>query len=309
MNNPLISVAIPAYNHEEFIAHCLHSVLVQDYPQLELIVIDDGSVDQTRNVIENFLAVHATRFHRVVFKSRPNRGVSATSNECFAHATGEWVHLLGSDDLLKPGKISRQQRAYLDWQQPDIGLLFADADFIDRQGQPVVKQIKEVFPPGPDAHGYQRLFVSNRIPNPTVAIRRAAFEAVGGFDEHLFLEDWDMWLRLAARFPIARVPEVLASYRYHPGNTHQREGEMLEATLRTFGKFLLQHPGLLDAGVIMSNWKKNLHRLARWARRNKPSLLPQIFAATVQARWKAPTTEHYLAYAELLAEHRRSRNA
>lgn len=303
----LISIAIPAYNHERYIRDCLNSVLRQDYSNLELVVIDDGSRDATPHLIEEFIAAHRQRFSQVVFRSRPNRGVSYTSNECFACATGEWVHLLGSDDILKPDKVSRMQQAIADWGIDDLGLVFADADFIDAQGQVVPRTVKETFPPGPDRFACRRLFLANRIPNPTVAIRREAFVAVGGFDESLFLEDWDMWLRLAARFPIARVPEVLASYRYHPGNTHQRATEMLEACLLTYCKFLQQHRDLLDDKTISANWRKNLHRLSRWARRHRPALLARVALDVVRSLASVPGARDYARYAEILGAHLREK--
>lgn len=302
----LVTVAIPAYNHEKFIVECLDSVKNQDYPNIELVIIDDGSRDSTPRLIERYLQEHGERFSRVVFKSRANRGVSATSNECFSNAQGEWVHLLGSDDLLKPGKVSRMMAKYQDWGVPDVALIFADADFIDINGVTIPRTVKEVFPPGPDRQAYRRLFLANRIPNPTVAIRREAFEAVGGFDESLFLEDWDMWLRLAARYPIARVPEVLSSYRYHSGNTHQRKTEMLEACLRTFAKFLEQHGDLLDASTVGQNWRKNLHRLLRWAKDNQRGLLPQLLGEMVMV-WRNPTAERYRYYADILSAARDQR--
>jgi alpha-1,3-rhamnosyltransferase len=298
----LVSVAIPAYNHEKFIVDCLESVRGQDYQNIELIIIDDGSKDSTPQLISQFIKTYEQRFSRVVFLSRPNRGVSFTSNECFSHARGEWVHLLGSDDLMKPFKISRMMRAYEEWGDPDVALIYSDADYIDNRGT-VVRVVDKVFPPGVDKNAYRRLFLSNCIPNPTLAIRREAFEAVGGFDESLFLEDWDMWLRLSARYPIARIPEVLASYRYHVGNTHTRKAEMLEACLRSYGKFLEMHRELLDTSMISRNWRKCLHRLLRWAKSNHRALLPQLLCEVLMS-WRCPKASRYIYYADILVSRR-----
>ena len=182
---PLISVAIPAYNHERFIYDCLLSVFRQSYDPLELVVVDDGSSDGTADEIRRFLRDHEQRFARAVFRSRPNRGVSATSNECIRLCRGEWVHLLGSDDLLCPEKVAVQWQMYRQWGIPEIGLIYGDAGFIDADGRPLERSPGIRPPAGPDRQGYLELFLANRIPNPTVALRREAFLEAGGFGAKL----------------------------------------------------------------------------------------------------------------------------
>jgi len=267
---PLISVAIPAYNHEQFVHACLESVVNQTYPHLELVIIDD------------------------------DRGVSATSDECLQLSRGEWVHLLGSDDLLAPDKVAVQWQMVQDWRVPELGLIYADAGFIDATGLILDKPPGIRPTAGPTREGCRELFLANRIPNPTVALRREAFLAIGGFDEELFLEDWDCWLRLSARYPIGRVPKVLAYYRYHPGNTHRRQAEMLEAMLISFGKFLQAEKDLLPDDVVRRNWRKNLHRLWRWARKSAPGNLPLLAASLVKSLVSPPAAEDYFRYAHCI---------
>jgi alpha-1,3-rhamnosyltransferase len=294
---PLFSVAVPSYNHGRFIRDCLLSVAAQTYPHLELVVIDDGSSDDTAEVIRSFIAEHEKRFARVVFRSRPNRGVSATSNECLQLCRGEWVHLLGSDDLLTPDKVAVQWQMLQEWDVPELGLVYADAGYIDGEGRALDKSLGTRPPPGPTRDGDRELFLANPIPNPTVALRREAFLAVGGFDETLFLEDWDCWLRIAARYPIARVPRVLAYYRYHAANTHRRQAEMLEAMLISFGKFLRDDRSRLPASVVRKNWRKNLHRLWRWARKADPGSLPLMVWSGLSSLSGLPDPEDYFRFA------------
>lgn len=302
-SDPLISVAVPAYNHGRFIRDCLTSVRNQTYENLELVVIDDGSQDDTAQEVERFLRDHEARFSRTVFRSRPNRGVSATSNECIRLCRGEWVHLLGSDDLLREDKVAVQWRMFREWGDPDLALIYGDADSIDADGRIIERPPGIRPPPGPNRQGYLELFLANRIPNPTVALRRDAFERIGGFDESLFLEDWDCWLRLSARYPIARVPQVLASYRYHPGNTHRRQAEMLDAMLTSFGKFLRDEGERIPPGLLRKNWRKNLHRLYRWARRSDPACLPALALSEARATLTLPAPDDYFRYAARI--HRR----
>ncbi|MBK9447407.1 MAG: glycosyltransferase family 2 protein [Betaproteobacteria bacterium] len=137
MTLPLVSIAIPAYRHAHFIEACLASVCAQTYPELEIVVLDDGSPDDTYEVARRFLEAHRDRFRRIVVERHENRGVSANSNACIAACQGEWVHLLGSDDLLYPEKVAHIQQAIADWQTPGLALVHADADFVNENGQPV----------------------------------------------------------------------------------------------------------------------------------------------------------------------------
>jgi len=300
MKYPLVSVAIPAYNHGAYIEACLDSVKDQTYPNIELVVIDDGSTDDTRARIDRFLAVHGDRFSRVVVKSQENRGVSATSNEAIKACSAEWVHLLGSDDILHADKIMCQWQAIQSWGDPDLALVYADAQYIDDEGVilPIIQRDRP--DPGPEHSAYQSLFLKNEITNPTIALRREAFLDIDGFDESLRLEDWDCWLRLAVKYSIARVPRVLASYRYHPKNSSRDQTMMLHAMLLTFAQFLDKHGELIPVVIRKESYRKNLHRLYRWAKRNRPGLLLPIFADAVITVFHTPDTDDYLRYAEKL---------
>ncbi len=298
----LVSVAIPAYNHAAFIEACLASVCAQTNAELELVLIDDGSQDDTLEVARRYLEPHRDRFRRIVLERQENQGVSAASNAVIAACRGEWVHLLGSDDVLHPDKVARIQQAIADWNCPDLALVHADADTIDEHGRPVARRRQKPRPaPGPDREAWRVLFLGdNFVINPTVALRRDAFLAVGGFDRKLALEDIDCWLRLSARHAIARVPEVLASYRKHPGNTLRRRVRMLGAQFHTFGKFLAEHPGLLAEDDIRRHFRRCLTRFWRRMRRKQPWLLPAVLGAQLKSRLRTPQPEDYRRFGRLL---------
>jgi alpha-1,3-rhamnosyltransferase len=299
---PLVSVAIPAYNHAAFIEACLASVCAQSYPELELVLIDDGSQDDTLEVARRYLAPRGERFRRIVLERQENQGVSATSNACIAACRSEWVHLLGSDDVLYPEKIARIQQAIADWNCPDLALVHADADTIDAHGHPVARRRQPPRPaPGPDREAWRALFLSdNFIVNPTVALRRETFLAAGGFDTNLALEDIDCWLRLSARHAIARVPEVLAGYRKHPGNTLRRRVRMLGAQFHTFGKFLSGHEDLIADADIRRHFRRYLKRFWRRMRRKQPWLLPLVLGAQLISHLRTPQAEDYRRFGRLL---------
>jgi alpha-1,3-rhamnosyltransferase len=307
----LVSVAIPAYNHAHFIEACLASVCAQTYSELELVLIDDGSSDDTFARAQAYLAPRRERFRRLVVERRANQGVSANSNACIAACQGQWVHLLGSDDLLYPNKVERIQQAIGEWDCAGLALVHADCDYIGADGGTVTRNRMKSRPPeGPDREAWRWLFAGEHyIFNPTLALNRELFLAAGGFDPKLPLEDLDCWLRLSVSHPLARVPEVLASYRKHPGNASRRRLTMLAALFKTYAKFLDANPGRIPDGALREHFRSNVWRFWRRLRKKKPWLLPRVAASLLKSRWQAPQAVDYEALARLLDEAARERTA
>ena len=301
---PLVSIAIPAYNHAAFIEDCLASVCAQTYPELELVLIDDGSTDGTFEVAQHFLEQHRDRFTRIVLEKRNNQGVSANSNACIEACHGEWIHLLGSDDVLSPNKVERIQQSILGWNCQKLAMVHADCDYIGEDGNLVTRSRQKSRPlPGPDFYAFRWLFLGEHyIFNPTIALHRETFLSIGGFDKTLPLEDLDCWLRLSVVHAIARVPEVLASYRKHPGNSSRRRLKMLSALFRTYAKFLTSNPSSINAEAIRQHFRRNIWRFWRRTRDKRPWLLPIIVSAALQSHWKTPTDSDYLRFAMMLDE-------
>ena len=299
---PLVSIAIPAYNHALFIEACLASVCAQTYPELELVLIDDGSTDNTFEIAKSFLEQHRRRFRRIVLECRQNQGVSANSNACIEACQGEWVHLLGSDDVLYPNKVERIQQFIEDWTCTDLALVHADCDYIDQNDEPVTRSKQKTRPtPGPDFEAYRWLFLGEHyVFNPTIALHRGKFLSVSGFDKTLPLEDLDCWLRLSAIHAIARVPEVLASYRKHPGNNLRRRVKMLAALFKTYGKFLATHPGMITDGDIRTHFRKNVWRFWKRIRKNAPSMIFPVLASIASSHYHTPSPQDYLRFGEFL---------
>lgn len=302
MTLPLVSIAIPAYKHAMFIEACLASVCAQTYPELELVLIDDGSPDDTLEVARRFLETRRDRFRRVVLERRENKGVSANSNSCIEACQGEWVHLLGSDDVLYPEKVARIQSAIADWNLVDLALVHTDADFIDQHGLPVARTAQLPRPqPGPDHEASQWLFMGRHsIINPTIALHRKTFLAIGGFDKTLALEDMDCWLRLSVGHAIARVPEILASYRKHPGNTLRRRVKMLGAQFLTFAKFIEDNPGLISEENIGKQFRKNIWRFWQRMRKMRPWLYPTVILAMLRSHFVTPQAADYRRFGTIL---------
>lgn len=296
MTKSLVSVAVPAYNHEKFITACLTSIYQQTYPHIELIIIDDGSTDNTFEVAKQFLYQHSDRFSNYLLLRQKNQGVSATSNAVVAAAKGEWVHLIGSDDILYPNIVARTQEAIEQWSCPEIGLIHADIDLIDDSGNIIAgrRLLRKRPPPGIDKEAWRWLFFNEQyIFNPTVALRREHFLAMGGFDASLPLEDLDLWLRLSTRFAIARIPEVLAGYRRHPGNTSRKKLLMLGALFKTYGNFISEHANHFSDKQIKYHYQKHLKYLWHRLRKSHPKKLGIPIVAILNMLNKTPTADDY----------------
>jgi glycosyltransferase involved in cell wall biosynthesis len=198
--SPLVSVVTPSLNQGRFIGDAVRSVLGQDYPRIEYLVVDGGSTDGT-------LAVLAGHDGAVRWISEPDNGQAAAINKGFRLASGEVLAWLNSDDLYEPQAISAAI-AYLQ-AHPDTAMVYGDATHVDAEDVEI----------GPCAYvgpfDLDRLVhESDYIVQPAAFFRRSAFEAVGGLDESLHWGmDYDLWLKIARRFPIAYLPRKLARYR------------------------------------------------------------------------------------------------
>ncbi|MBI1877687.1 MAG: glycosyltransferase [Chloroflexi bacterium] len=212
MNHPLVSVIIPAYNAQNFIGETIQSVINQTYPDWEMLVVDDGSTDETRQVIEKYLTDS-----RVKYLYQPNQERAAARNHGLRGSSGKYIAFLDADDLWLPDKL-KVQVEYLDTHS-EMGLCFTHHRFINEEGTLTGKP-GVMFKPGPDQ--FSRLLEANFIANSTVIIARTVFDKLGLFDESLPAygsEDWDMWLRIARFYPIHFIDQPLTLYRLHEGNT------------------------------------------------------------------------------------------
>jgi glycosyltransferase involved in cell wall biosynthesis len=211
----LISVVIPAYNNANTLPDAVASVRSQAGPPREIIVVDDGSADQTVRILGDLAGPDL----RII--QQPNGGPGAARNAGIRAAQGEWIALLDADDLWLPTKLS-VQRAALE-KNPSARFCFAGQVIRMPDG---TEQIHEC--PRPQHSLFIDLLKGNRLPTSTAFIHRDCFARAGLFDTELRTgEDWDMWLRLAAHFPGILVSQPLEVYR-KSGDTHKYSVELLE---------------------------------------------------------------------------------
>ncbi|HLX18949.1 MAG TPA: glycosyltransferase [Gaiellaceae bacterium] len=209
---PLVSVVIPTRDRATLLLHTLETVRRQEGARLEIIVVDDGSVDDTPGALAG---VDDSRL-RVLRRSGAG-GVAAARNLGIAASTGEWVAFLDDDDVWVPDKLRKQLAAVAG---TDAVLCYTGVVYIDGAGRPL--RIRRTPDPAELPGGILR---TNLIGGPsTVIVRADELRRTGGFDEQLnALADWDMWIRLLERGSAVVCDEILAGYRVHGANMHNRE--------------------------------------------------------------------------------------
>ena len=199
----LVSIVTPSYNQAQFLEETILSVLNQDYPNIEHIIIDGGSTDGSVDIIrkyENRLAY---------WVSEPDEGQSHAINKGFAKAHGEIFAWLNSDDTYLPGAVRSAVQFLM--EHPDVAVVYGDANDIDDNGELIKRRRAEEF-------NLNRLYERNFIPQPTAFFRRAAFEEVGGLDINFhYRMDRDLWIKMALKkFKMRNIPYAIANMRIYP---------------------------------------------------------------------------------------------
>ncbi len=210
---PFVSVVMPTHNGEEFVGAALESVRAQNDDGIELVIVDDGSTDQTQDIVRDYAKVLPIR---MISSGRTGNWVAA-SNVGLNAASGEWVCFLHQDDLWLPGRLARLRREI---KQSESALILHDAMFVDSNGQRLGPWSCPL-PEGsvPSELFRERLLVQNFIAIPSPTFRRNVAIDSGGLDETLwFSADWDLWLRLGAEGPVRYVAETLSAFRVHPAS-------------------------------------------------------------------------------------------
>ena len=207
---PKVSVITAAYNHVRFIRQSVESVQAQIYRDFEHIVVDDGSSDGTADVLKSF-------GNRITYIRQENRGAHAAINEGIRRSSGDYIAIVDSDDAWLPNKLERQVEVLE--KSPGAGMVYSLAYFINSEG--VVEDHEWLMgTPFDDPNlVFEELLEVNRIPIVTALVKRSCIDEVGFFSETFkALSDWDMWLRISAKWPIIFIPEKLALYRVHENN-------------------------------------------------------------------------------------------
>ncbi len=202
---PKVSVVIPAYNAEQFIREALDSVLAQTYRDFEVLVVDDGSTDSTREIVASY-------GEPVRCIEQANAGPSAARNRGVREARGELIAFLDADDLWMPEKLAEQ--APLFDAEGRVGLVYCQAERIGADGRILTTPDR----PKPEGKVFEDFLRRNHCPTSGAVVRRECFAQCGGFREDMSqAEDWHLWLRIARRYEFRAVQRPLVRHRVHPG--------------------------------------------------------------------------------------------
>lgn len=223
MQAGLVSVVVPTYNRADTLGATVDSILAQSYAPLELIVVDDGSQDQTDRIMQAYL----DKDPRVSYLTKPNGGVASARNVGVRRAQGEFIAFCDSDDIWKPDKLARQIPLFKD---PEVTLVYAGVLLLHADGRTSLN-LRGGYCEG---QCFDTLLTHNRVACSTAVVRTASLDMDDLFDERRDLqgvEDKHLWIRLARKGPIAAVREPLVLYRISPASVSSNEERMLKAEL------------------------------------------------------------------------------
>jgi glycosyltransferase involved in cell wall biosynthesis len=216
-HEPRVSVCIPSYNHAPYLPAAIESVLAQTYTDFELIIVDDGSTDDSLRIAASYAARHPERVRVHTHPGGGNRGISETVNLAYSLTRGEFWMGLPSDDVLYPDKLARQV-ACLD-AHPSVGWVYSYGDWMDEAGRPLPEKGRFGSDVTRDARPLHLLIERNLIPGMTVLMRRSCTERVGLHEPALVYSDWEFWLRMLSQCRPAFIPHPLIRCRLHSYNT------------------------------------------------------------------------------------------
>lgn len=315
---PLVSVLIPAYNHENYIQETIESIINQTYPNIELIILDDGSKDKTWEKITELKPKCENRFVKIHFETKQNEGTCMTLNKLLKLSSGEFVYIIASDDLAKPQAIEKEVEFLQN--NSDYALAVGDNEYVDSMGKQIFrtlkaftsniknakyKTVKEFLSSklkidflSDDFGSYKTLYKENYIPNGYL-IRKNIFETIGNFTKNAPLEDFWLMLQISKYKKMKYIDEILFSYRIHDTNTIGNSTRMRELTTQTrnyeqklLEKYLTNHKNdellkIYNEGICYyQTGIPNILMLYKYQKINTRTLKVEIFNKTIYSKNK-----------------------
>ena len=217
IEKPLVTFFIPSYNHKKYITKCVETICSQTYDNLEILVIDDGSTDGSHEILTEL-----SNKYKFKYIHRGNKGLINTLNEALEIATGDYFCWGGSDDYFVSDKIEKQVEFFRTHQ--DFVLCYGKMIFIDGEGK-VIKEAKTKH--NKSGFIFDSLIYRCFITLPTVMVKTDVLREFG-FDSNFFLEDYPLWLKIAKKYKIGFLDEVLTYYRLHDSNVSSDLNKMIK---------------------------------------------------------------------------------
>ena len=241
---PQVSVVITCYNYGEFLNSSIQSVLEQTFQDFEIVVVDDGSTDNTPEIISQYTGLPNFRYIR-----QHNRGQANAKNRGISMARGRYLAFLDADDKWKASKLEKQMPLF---SKDAVGVVFSLFDYMDARGRQLDKTRTGEYLLPRRGMVTEYLFLDNFVPFSTSMVRRECFRKLGVFDESLTMAiDWDLWLRLSTQYEFDYCDQSLVFYRKgHSGQMSKKTEERSRCIMLIMEKFQNQFPGMLSRNTI-----------------------------------------------------------
>ena len=234
MKKGLVSIITPVYNGEEFLNRSIKSVLDQTYQNWELLLIDDGSDDDSVNIIESYLLDKRIR----LLKNKSNSGISATRNKGIRNSNGEYIALLDQDDEWFPEKLQKQVQVFNSLDN-SFGLVYSNIEVRFDNGK-ITERKLNIAPKSQIDENLKLILLNNLISSPTVLLKKTVLDDVGLFDESIQWggDDYDLWIRIAHKYKFGYIDEVLCIRHEHQKNYSADKKRMMDRTIELVEKYV-----------------------------------------------------------------------
>ena len=278
---PKVSIITPTYNRAGFIGEAVESVLAQAMPDWELLIVDDGSTDNTREVLEPYLLDH-----RIHYIYQSNQGQSGARNTALNRVQGGLVGFLDSDDLWGAHKLERQLSVFQD--HAHVHIVHGDESIIDEHGLEISQKNMRRY----SGRITPQLLADNSVSITTALVKRECFEEMGGFDASCGVaDDYDLWLRFSARYRFYYAPGIVAAYRVMADQISSDKNRRFRANKEIIDDFFKSYPEALNWYEKRSGLSRFLVRRSRYEMavgKRKKSLLSILEAAKNDPLWAGP---------------------
>lgn len=239
---PLVTIGVASYNNSLYVLETLDSVLNQDYKNTEIIIVDDCSIDNSVEIIEEWISKIDNGKKIDFIKNKINKGISNVCNTMLKNANGKYYSFVGSDDIFMSNRIAKQVE-FMENKPDDVAVVYSDVYKINEKGEVANEtlfegscfDINSAIENGTEISLLKNCFV----PTPSTLIRTSSAKDINGYDESLIYEDWDFWLRLCKKYKFIYLDFLATKYRILPTSAwHSRSSKFHESTLRLLSKHL-----------------------------------------------------------------------
>ena len=264
---PLVTIGAANFNNSRYVIESLESIKSQTYPNIELVIVDDASKDDSPALIEEWLKTYDKPYRYI--RHEKNGGLCRTCNDLITNANGKYISLIGTDDLYVPDKIAKQ----VDLLEKDTlaGMVYTDTYLIDENGKRkfgtlMTSLLKCSFEYAPSGDILKELQQANFIHGLSMLIRKSVYDEIGGYDEALPFEDYDMNLRIAKRYKVIFMDDILCLYRIHSQSYSSKTKDWATLQMPIFFKHI-ELPVFREkiVWIIMDNYRRGIPIAREWA--------------------------------------------